>query len=57
MNLILGLIIIGLGIYHIRWIQVNDGLAGTMFKLRGYSIGTLCILLGIALIFDLVQLW
>ena len=57
MNIILGIIVLAFGIYKYKDTTQYDGFDAQYYKARGYGMVFLSLILGIALLFDLVQLW
>ncbi len=57
MNIIFGMIVLALGLYTYKDTKQYDGLEPEYYKARGYGTAFLSLILGIGLLFDLVQLW
>ncbi len=57
MNIILGIIVLAFGLYTYKDANDYNGINSQYYKARGYGMVFLSLILGIGLLFDLVQLW
>jgi hypothetical protein len=56
MNIVLGILLIVFSVYIISDARKYNGIDYQGNKVRGYSVGVFTLIIGVALIFDLVQL-
>ena len=57
MNIVLGILLIILSVYIISDARKYNGIDYQGNKVRGYSAGVFALIIGVALIFDLIHLW
>ncbi len=57
MNIISGILVLGLGWYLYGDVRKNNDVRSDFAKTKAYGTIIMCIILGLGLIFDLVHLW